>query len=144
MKRKEFSRRDFMKGAAAGAVGLAAASVLGACSQDNGQTTVGVKAYLLEKGFLVLHFDNYYIHELQWEDGELKTSREEKEGHGYGLKSIRFAAEKYGGNMMSRAGDGKFVLTIAFPAPGQAAYLWRICRAMDKSSASGCPGAEAA
>lgn len=78
---------------------------------------------LVEKGFLILHFDNYYVHKLQWEDGELRTSREEKEGHGYGLKSIRFAAEKYGGNVMSRAGDGKFVLTLAFPLSGQAAYL---------------------
>lgn len=75
---------------------------------------------LAQKGFLALHFDNYYVHELRWEGGELKTSREEKEGHGYGLKSIRFAAEKYGGHMTSRAGEGKFVLTLAFPLPGAA------------------------
>lgn len=37
--RKEISRRDFMKGTAAGAIGIAAAGVLGACQQDTAVTT---------------------------------------------------------------------------------------------------------
>jgi sensor histidine kinase regulating citrate/malate metabolism len=71
---------------------------------------------LEESGYLFLRFDNYYEHELRWEDGELLTGKAEKEGHGYGLKSIRFAAEKYEGRVTSQAKDGRFVLTIAFPA----------------------------
>ena len=35
--RKEISRRDFMKGTAAGALGIAAAGVLGACQKEAGE-----------------------------------------------------------------------------------------------------------
>lgn len=68
-----------------------------------------------EKGFLLLRFDNYYEHDLHWQDGELQTSKAETENHGYGLKSIRFAVKKYNGQMVSEARDGRFVLTITFP-----------------------------
>lgn len=44
MRTSGFSRRDFMKGAAAGAAGLVAVGVLGACSQDNESTTAGEAA----------------------------------------------------------------------------------------------------
>lgn len=39
--KKGLSRRDFLKGAAAGAVGMASMGVLAACSKDAGQTTAG-------------------------------------------------------------------------------------------------------
>ena len=69
-----------------------------------------------DNSFLILHFDNYYEHRLNWQDGELKTSKAEKKDHGYGLKSIRYAAQKYGGQVMNRTQDGRFILTIIFPA----------------------------
>ena len=73
-----------------------------------------------EKGMVVLRFENYYEHVLHWEEGELKTSKGEGSGHGYGLKSIRFAVQRYGGHVVSRAEDGRFVLTISLPAPEKA------------------------
>lgn len=68
-----------------------------------------------EKGYLLLRFDNYYEHTLNWQNGELQTSKAEKESHGYGLKSIGFAVKKYNGQMVSDARDGRFVLTVTFP-----------------------------
>lgn len=68
-----------------------------------------------DKGVLILRVDNYYGHELHWDNGELRTSKGEGTGHGYGLKSIRFAVEKYGGHVQTQAEDGRFVLTISLP-----------------------------
>lgn len=69
-----------------------------------------------EKGFLLLRFENYYEHTLNWRDGELTTSKSEKADHGYGLKSIGFAVKKYRGQVVSQAREGRFQLTITFPA----------------------------
>ncbi len=52
MKRQGISRRDFLKGAAAGAFGVAAAGVLGACGTENAgaTTTAGTTAAPTEAG----------------------------------------------------------------------------------------------
>lgn len=85
---------------------------------DEEKKMIHVKAEK-EKGFLLLCFDNYYEHDLNWENGELKTSKSEKENHGYGLKSIGFAVKKYHGSIVSRTQDGRFRLTAAFPVEGR-------------------------
>lgn len=43
------------------------------------------------------------------------TTKPDAENHGFGLASIRTAAEKYGGQMSIRAPEGEFVLTLLFP-----------------------------
>ena len=43
MKRQGMTRRDFIKGAAAGAVGVAAAGILGGCSQSSGGSTTAAE-----------------------------------------------------------------------------------------------------
>lgn len=42
--KNKISRRDFLKGAAAGAASLAAAGVLGACASDTQATTAATEA----------------------------------------------------------------------------------------------------
>ncbi len=50
--------------------------------------------------------------------GELpRTTKADKDSHGYGLKSIRATAEKYGGSVTVRAADGWFTLGILIPIP---------------------------
>lgn len=45
-----------------------------------------------------------------------KTSKEDRDWHGFGLKSIRAVAEKYGGLMNLHGEDGVFTLRITIPA----------------------------
>lgn len=45
-----------------------------------------------------------------------KTKKEDQGWHGFGLKSIRAVAEKYGGLMKVRGEDGVFTLRVTLPA----------------------------
>lgn len=53
---------------------------------------------------------------LVFEDGLPKTTKPDGQYHGYGMKSIRMIAEKYGGEMTVRA-DGMFHLAVLLPIP---------------------------
>lgn len=44
------------------------------------------------------------------------TTKKDKINHGYGLRSIEMAVEKYEGSFETRAEDGFFKLTIALPS----------------------------
>ena len=75
---------------------------------------VHIKAFE-QKGFLLLRFDNYFEHDLLWEDGVLQTSKPDKNSHGFGLKSIGHAVDKYQGQVTSQTMEGRFLLTVTFP-----------------------------
>ncbi len=65
-------------------------------------------------GMLLIRVANSYAGELQFE-GELpKTTKDENGYHGFGLKSIRMVAERYGGVMRIQTGE-QFILTILIP-----------------------------
>ncbi|WP_353081701.1 ATP-binding protein [Tessaracoccus lapidicaptus] len=64
--------------------------------------------------FVVCRFENYFDGELRYEEGELAT-RKVGGTHGLGLKSIRHAAEKYGGQATVTARDNWFTLTVLLP-----------------------------
>ncbi len=49
-----------------------------------------------------------------------KTCKDDKFLHGFGLSNIRKAAEKYEGQCMVKARDGKYVLKIMIPVPESA------------------------
>jgi len=49
------------------------------------------------------------------EGGHLKTSKYDKENHGYGIKSIRYTVEKYGGTLNIDRKDGWFGLHVLLP-----------------------------
>lgn len=53
-----------------------------------------------KQSFLVIRFDNYFSGKIDFKDQLPIASKSDKKGHGYGLKSIKFAVEKYGGNML--------------------------------------------
>ncbi|HSO70825.1 MAG TPA: GHKL domain-containing protein [Arachnia sp.] len=64
--------------------------------------------------FVVCKFENYFDGQLQYLEGELAT-RKVGGTHGLGLKSIRFAAEKYGGQAIVAAQDNWFTCTVLLP-----------------------------
>lgn len=51
------------------------------------------------------------------EGGHITTTKKDKSQHGFGIKSIKKIAEKYGGNISIEAGSGIFNLTIVIPVP---------------------------
>ena len=67
-----------------------------------------------KKAFILIHFENYYEGSLQYEQGNLITQKEKKDFHGYGLKSIRYTVEKYGGAVSIDTDNNWFDLQILF------------------------------
>lgn len=68
------------------------------------------------RGMLVITVDNPFSGELTFEGGLPKTTKEDSGYHGYGLKSIRMVAEKYGGEATVTV-DEIFHLGILLPVP---------------------------
>ena len=69
-----------------------------------------------QKGqFLSIHIENYFEGELQMLDGLPVTQKADKDYHGYGVKSIRFFAKKYGGDMDIVVQDRLFQVNILIP-----------------------------
>ena len=68
-----------------------------------------------QKNFLILRFENYYEEELKYKEGLLVTTKQEKQYHGYGLKSIRYTVNKYDGAVTIEAKDNWFELKILIP-----------------------------
>lgn len=66
------------------------------------------------RGELVsIHFRNYFSGPLRFDDGLPQTSKTGEEGfHGYGMKSMRLIAEKYGGSLSAAAEGDLFLLDI--------------------------------
>ncbi|MCD8307226.1 MAG: ATP-binding protein [Clostridia bacterium] len=64
------------------------------------------------KGMVLIHQENYFAGTLPLQDGEIQTTKGDPVNHGYGLKSIRAIAEKYGGGMSVRTADSLFRLDI--------------------------------
>ena len=63
-----------------------------------------------------LQLENYYSGSLQF-DGTLPATTKQQEAgyHGFGLKSIRYTAEKYGGFLTVQNEDDIFLLRVTIP-----------------------------
>ena len=65
--------------------------------------------------FLLIRVENCTDKAIDLNGGQPATTKENKESHGYGIKSIRKAAEKYGGCMTLEQQDGWFIMTVLIP-----------------------------
>ena len=68
-----------------------------------------------ENRFLLIRVENYCEEQIPLHDGLPKTRKNDSRYHGYGLKSIRRTAEKYGGSMTLSQEDDWFTLTVLIP-----------------------------
>ena len=59
-------------------------------------------------------FENYCSKQLRFEDGLPVSTKENNGYHGFGMKSIRYIVQKYGGQMLVYKRDDRFVLDIMF------------------------------
>lgn len=67
--------------------------------------------------FLMLRCENYFEGALKIEQGLPVSTKGDDLYHGYGLKSIRFSAQKYGGSVTAQAKNNWFELKILVPIP---------------------------
>ena len=68
-----------------------------------------------QKAFLILRFENYCEEKLQYQDGNIATTKKDKKYHGYGMKSIRYTVNKYGGAVVIDTKENWFDLKILIP-----------------------------
>lgn len=74
-------------------------------------------AVLSKKDFIVLKFENYFEGELQFENNLPTTTKSKLAYHGYGIKSIQYTAQKYGGWITINKKGNWFELNVMIPSP---------------------------
>ena len=75
-----------------------------------------VSLQVKQRGEMVLiHLVNRCSREVPIQEGLPVTDKEDKRYHGFGMKSMRYIAEKYDGEMYVKAEDGWFYLDLLFP-----------------------------
>jgi hypothetical protein len=70
-----------------------------------------------QKQFLMIRISNYFEGTLSFQDGLPQTTKGDRAFHGYGVKSIRSCAEKYGGSMSVDVVEQTFSVQILIPLP---------------------------
>ena len=76
-------------------------------------------AVYTKKDFLVIKCENYCPETLTFQDGLPVSTKGDAVYHGYGIKSIRHAAEKYGGTTTVHSRDSWFSINLMLPLPGE-------------------------
>jgi hypothetical protein len=84
------------------------------CLADKEKRLIHVKIFSM-KGLLIIRFENYMEGTLNYEGNLPLTTKTDSDYHGYGLKSVRFVAEKYKGTMSVVEKNSWFYLEIVIP-----------------------------
>ena len=83
--------------------------------QDEDKWEIVVRADR-RRTFGVIRIENHFAGQIVPDgEGMAKSTKKEGRGHGYGLKNIRSAAGKYGGEVTVEGERGRFVLTVVIP-----------------------------
>ena len=90
-----------------------------------------------QKGFVSIRVENCYDGHLRVVGGVLQTTKQDRQYHGYGLKSIRRIAEKYGGSCTVQVREGWFELRVLLSRPRESE---RQARGRDESRSQACGG----
>ena len=68
-----------------------------------------------QKSFILIRVENYFEGNLEYSNGELESTKKEKTFHGYGIKSIRYTANKDDGAVDIDTENQWFNLRILIP-----------------------------
>lgn len=68
-----------------------------------------------QRDFVLIRVENYCEGTLDFSEGLPVTTKANRDYHGYGLKSIRYIAKKYGGTVTVRTEEQWFVLQVLLP-----------------------------
>ena len=83
---------------------------------DEQNRIIGLSVYS-SGSFVTIEAHNTYAVDPEFVNGLPKTTKSEPTLHGFGVKSIKLIAEKYGGNMNISARGGLFNLSVLLPVP---------------------------
>lgn len=97
--------------------GMTEAEQIRRTDQDVSKRIIQV-AVFYEKSLLMIHVRNYCEEKQKFRNGLPVSTKKDKNYHGFGLKSIQYTAEKYGGRVVCQNPDNYFVLQILLPIPG--------------------------
>lgn len=71
-----------------------------------------------KRNFVYIQMQNYCENEPDWDGkGGIYTTKADNRYHGYGIKSIRYTVEKYGGSIQISWKDNWFEMGILIPTP---------------------------
>ncbi len=68
-----------------------------------------------KNNFVIIEEDNYFDGEIEFKDGFPLTKKDNKDYHGFGLRSVSLIAKKYNGFLTTSTKDNIFHLSIMFP-----------------------------
>ena len=73
---------------------------------------VNINSY---KDYLLIEISNPALFNPIDEEGKLKTTKKDRENHGFGMKGIKSVVEKYNGILNYEYSKGEFILSIMLP-----------------------------
>lgn len=76
-------------------------------------------AIVEEKGFIIIKMENYYETQIKIDKGRFLTTKLDDTYHGYGIRSMQHAVEKYNGMLTIDTKNNWFTVVIAIPLPTQ-------------------------
>lgn len=68
-----------------------------------------------EENLAVIEICNYFSGRIEIKDGLPETSKEDGNRHGYGMRSMKYVAESYGGTISAAVDGDMFTLTVGIP-----------------------------
>ena len=88
--------------------------------QDKEKRLIHLAVYT-RMDFLIIQCENYCEEQLKFRDGLPISTKGNDDYHGYGVKSIRYTVDQYGGTMTIHNRDSWFELNIVIPIPAEEA-----------------------
>ena len=85
-----------------------------AALQDPPQTRIVTLSITAKGNMLFIHVENPCLSKPAFEDGLPVTTKGDTDNHGFGMRSIRYVTEKYGGVLTTGWEDGVFLLDVLF------------------------------
>ncbi|MCF0134261.1 MAG: GHKL domain-containing protein [Blautia sp.] len=80
-----------------------------------------ISVRILQKNhFAVIQIENPYEGSVSMQEGKIRTTKSDKDYHGFGIKSMRHIAEKYNGSLSVKTDNGMFLLYAVLPVEGEA------------------------
>lgn len=83
---------------------------------DKGRRVIKLNA-CERRGCIAVHIENYCAEKIRFKDGVPLTSKADKDNHGFGVKSMRYIVDKYGGNLAMRQEGCLVCLDFMLPLP---------------------------
>ena len=65
--------------------------------------------------FVMIRIENYYEGPLQTDGADYLSTKQDRKNHGYGIKSIKYTAERYDGAVYIQTGNNWFDLKVLIP-----------------------------